>query len=91
MSMSTDVQHDPEHTYTIVVNGQAKPVASREVTYDQVVDLAFPGERSDPNLTFTVTYRQADSAKHDGDLVEGGIVHVKKEGTIFNVTRTTRS
>ena len=38
----------------------------------------------------TVTYRNADSDRREGTLVEGQKVTIKN-GTIFNVTATTRS
>jgi hypothetical protein len=81
----------PDHGYTVVVNGQPKAVKSLVVSYDQVVELAFPGSSADPNTTYIVTYRHADQAKRDGTLVEGEMVHLKTEGTIFDVTRTTKS
>ena len=80
-----------KHEYTIVVDGQPKDVPSNKVTYEQVVDLAYPGQGADPQYTFTVTFRHAEEAKHDGTLLPGKTVTVKKEGTVFNVTRTTKS
>ena len=76
---------------TIVVDGQPKSVPSRRVTWDQVVDLAYPDQRSDPNLTFVVTYSQAEQAVHEGLLAEGGDVEVRKEGTVFDVVSRRRS
>lgn len=77
--------------YTIIVDGQPKDVPSKKVSYEQVVELAYPGQGTDPQYTFTVTYRHSEEAKHDGTLVPGKTVTVKKEGTVFNVTRTTKS
>lgn len=75
----------------IVVNGQQKNVASRIVTWDQVVDLAYPGQRSDADMSFVVTYEETEQSKHDGTLAVGGSVHVKKEGTVFYVAGRRRS
>jgi hypothetical protein len=77
--------------YSIIVDGQRKQVTSDVVSYDQVVEFAYPGEVHDPQYTFTVTYRHADEEKHDGTLRPGKTVRVKQEGTVFNVTRTTKS
>jgi hypothetical protein len=85
------VRHLPDRDYKIVVNGQPKTVESPVVSYDQVVNLAFPTPSTDPNTTYIITYRHAEQAKHDGTLVEGATVRVRKEGTVFNVTRTTKS
>jgi hypothetical protein len=77
--------------FTIVVNGQPKDVTSRVVTWDEVVDFAFPSERSNPDLSFVVTYEEADESKHDGTLAVGASVRVKKEGTVFYVASRRRS
>jgi hypothetical protein len=75
----------------IVVNGEPKDVADRDVSYEGVVELAFPGLASDPNNTFTVLYRKADHSRTEGSLVAGGSVKVHKQGTSFSVTRSIRS
>jgi hypothetical protein len=82
-----DAVHQKE--FVIVVNGEQKTVESKDVTYEQVVGLAFPTP-PDPNTIFTVTYRKAKQP-HEGSLVEGQSVEVKKEGTVFNVFATGRS
>jgi hypothetical protein len=66
-------------------------VASREVSWDEVVDLAYPGEREDPNFTFVVTYSDADHKPESGLLQKGGRVRVEEHGTSFNVARRRRS
>jgi hypothetical protein len=77
--------------YEIVVNGTLDDVEHQDVTYQQVVNIAFPGQH-DPNVTYSVAYRNADEP-HGGSgiLVAGGSVKVKKKGTSFNVTPSTRS
>ena len=77
--------------YKIIVDGQPKEVPSDLVSYDQVVELAYPGQSKDPQYKFTVTYRNADQEPREGSLVAGQTVRVKREGTVFNVTRTTKS
>ncbi len=81
----------PHHEYSIIVDGQKKEVVSDVVSYDQVVEFAYPGEVHDPQFTFTVTYRHAAEEKHDGTLRPGKTVRVRNEGTVFNVSRTTKS
>jgi hypothetical protein len=75
----------------IVVNGEPKNVASRLVSWEAVVDLAYPGDRSNADFTFIVTYEQTDQSKHDGTLAVGGTVTAKKEGTVFYVAKHRRS
>lgn len=73
----------------IIVNARPKVVLDPEVTFDQIVQLAFPGSH-DPNSVFSITYRKAASIPPQGELGVGGSVKIKK-GTIFNVTKTDKS
>jgi hypothetical protein len=73
----------------IIVNARKRAVKDNEVTFEEIVQLAFPGSH-DPNVAFSMTYRHAASEPHAGELGPGGRVKVKK-GTIFNVTKTIRS
>lgn len=88
MSSSEEQGHRKE--FTIIVNGRPKVVTTRELSFDQVVYLAFNPRPTGPNIVFTVTYRRADGKKPEGTLVEGEEVEVK-DGTIFNVTATDKS
>lgn len=79
-----------KQTYEIIVNTRPKTVPAAQVTFQQVVEFAYPGPH-DPNVTFSMTYRNAASKPHAGELGPGGIVQVKRKGTIFNVCRTVQS
>lgn len=74
----------------IIVNSRHRTVDEKQVTFEQVVQLAFPGKQA-PNVVFSMTYRHAASKPHAGELGRGGIVEVKPTGTVFNVTRTVQS
>jgi hypothetical protein len=87
----SDAEERREHEISIIVDGQKKTVPSDIVSYIEVVELAYPSDAHDPKYNFTVTYRHADQEPHHGTLVAGQTVRVKKEGTVFNVTRTTKS
>jgi hypothetical protein len=80
----------PVKTYEIIVNARSESVPDAHVTFEQVVQLAFPGPHG-PNIVFAMTYRHADSKPHMGELGPGGTVEVKHKGTIFNVTKTDKS
>ncbi len=73
----------------IIVNARSQKVTSPEVTYEQIVQLAFPGSHN-PNSVFSITYSKAASTPPKGELGAGGVVKVK-QGTVFNVTRTDKS
>ena len=77
-------------TFEIIVNARPRTVRARTVTFEQIAQLAFPGQH-DPNVVFSMTYRHAASTPHAGELGAGGSVDVKKKGTVFNVTRTVQS
>lgn len=79
----------PTATIEIIVNTRPKLVTNREVTFEQIVELAYPGPH-DSNYIFSMSFRHAASKPHAGDLGPGGSVTVK-QGTIFNVVRTIKS
>jgi Multiubiquitin len=75
---------------TIIVNGREKEVAEKEISFAEIVALAFDNPPTGPNIVFTVTFRRGQDHKPEGTLVEGETVEVKK-GMIFNVTATDKS
>lgn len=81
---------DEKKTTTIIVNGQAKEVSEKELSFEQIVALAFGAGANDGNTIFTVTYRRGEGKKPEGTLVAGEKVKIK-EGEIFNVTQTSKS
>lgn len=82
---------DREKAIMIIVNGREKTVTKDELTFDEVVKLAFDNPPYGANTLFTITYRKGGNEhRPEGHLVEGGTVKVKK-GTVFNVTATDKS
>ena len=84
--------HDNHHDkdITIVVNGREKTVTGKELSFAQLVALAFDTPPTGENIVFTITYRRGQGEKPEGSLVEGETVKIKK-GMIFNVTATDKS
>ena len=76
-------------TVSIIVNGRRKTVQKGELTFDQIIRLAFDNPPTGPNICFTVTYRGGCSTA-SGSLVEGDSVEVQ-EGMVINVTATDKS
>ena len=72
---------------TIIVNGRAKTVAKGDMTFEEIVALAF--SPVPPNSIFTVTYSKGENGK-SGTLEPGQTVKIKKD-MIFNVTETGQS
>ncbi len=80
-----------DKSITIIVNGREKTVTERELSFDEVVKLAFDSPPYGANTLFTITYRKGGNEhRPEGHLVAGGTVKVKK-GTVFNVTATDKS
>lgn len=83
-------EHDEKVTL-ITINGRPKEVVGREVTFDQIVRLAFDNPPHGTDTIFSVTYRKGGNEhRPEGVMVEGDTIKVKK-GTTFNVTATNRS
>jgi hypothetical protein len=76
--------------FEIFVNGRKKVVTARELSFDEIVALAFNLVPTGPNVMFTITYRHGPRPNPEGNLLEGGTVSVKS-GMVFNVTRTDKS
>jgi len=76
--------------YTIVVNGRPKEVHQHELSFWDVVKLAYPEAVPSPTTIYTVVYKRGPKHNPEGSMVEGQVVKLK-EGMIFNVTRTDKS
>lgn len=86
---NTDKKPDPQEV-TIIVNGRKKTVPKKEeLTFDEVVTLAFGPPNYDTSI-YTVTYQKGEDHKPKGSLVQGQSVKVK-DGMIFDVIRTDKS
>ena len=93
MNSSQENKHEEQghnKDFTIIVNGRQKVVTAKELSFVEIVALAFDNPPTGPNIIFTVTYRRGDGNKPEGTLVEGETVKIK-EGMIFNVTATDKS
>ena len=76
--------------FSIVVNGRQRDVASEELTFDELVDLAFDDPARGPQIVFTITFREAGGRVTEGELDEEQRLKVQ-DGAIINVTRTDQS
>jgi Multiubiquitin len=75
---------------TIIVNAREKKVTGDEISFEQVVNLAYDNNPpSGPNVVITVTYGKGEGGKQ-GTLLPGATVAIKN-GMIFNVKATDRS
>lgn len=92
MSQSEDSKSDSSHASTIeiIVNTRPRAVSQRELSYAEVLELAFPGAQNTDSILYTITFERADGKRHEGTLVRGDSIHIKK-GTIFHVAKTDKS
>jgi len=90
--MSQQSEHDPgEHGFHVVINAELHIVRDAHATFEEIVELAFPGGSTNPDNIFRVDFENAASQPHSGTLVKGGHTEVKKDGTEFSVIRSVRS
>ena len=75
---------------TIIVNGRQKVVTEKEISFAEIVTLAFDNPPTGENIILTVTYHKGEGNKPEGTLIIGETVKVKG-GMIFNVTATDKS
>ncbi len=78
-----------EKEFVIIVNGRERAFIEKEITFRQVVELAFGTYEENPDIVYTITYSKGEDKK-EGTMTVGTSVKVKN-GMIFNVTRTNRS
>jgi|GEM_PF-67413 len=79
-----------EKKYEIVVNGRPKVVFVKELSFIDIVKLAFDEVISNGCKIYTITFKKGVDQKPEGSLVEGDVIKIKK-GVIFNVTATDKS
>ncbi|MEO3862102.1 multiubiquitin domain-containing protein [Acrocarpospora sp. B8E8] len=75
---------------TIIVNTRSRPWESKAITFEQVVELAYPGQPPTEQNTYTVRYSRGHDGHGSGSLTAGRSVNVKN-GMVFDVIRTSQS
>ncbi len=84
---ATDAAHAKTKVVTIVVNTKQHEWTEKKISFEQVVELAFPGQPYDPAGTL-VEYSRGHGQDHD--LRPGKDVEVK-DGMVFDVEPANRS
>ncbi|WP_107040013.1 multiubiquitin domain-containing protein [Brumimicrobium mesophilum] len=75
--------------YQIFVNGTPEEWTGKEISFEQVVKLAFPNASFESSKGYSVVYKKAENGK-EGSLVFEDSVKVKSEME-FDVYPTNRS
>ena len=74
----------------IVVNGTQKTVQKDDISFNEIVHLAYDNPPFGENTLFTVTYRRGQGSKPEGILADGESTKTKDE-MVFDVTATDKS
>jgi hypothetical protein len=88
--MEEKVKENVKKKVTIIVNASPFNVEKDDISYNEVVTLAFPDFPQHPERTYSVTYERGQGNKPSGILSPGGNVKVKDE-IIFYVKHTGQS
>ncbi|WP_277014896.1 multiubiquitin domain-containing protein [Flavobacterium lindanitolerans] len=75
---------------TIIVNARPHIWKEVNISFEQLVVLAFGTYDNNPNKGYTVTYSRGWEPKPEGTMVKGSVVRVKNK-MIFDVTATDKS
>lgn len=95
--MNTSHEQDPTiqaakggHTTSVIINARGYEVGAKELSYQDVVNLAYNGTPpAGENVIITVTYSRGENGK-EGSMLPGDNVKVKNK-MVFNVSATDRS
>ncbi len=84
----------PEHPtrITVLINGEEKMLLPHveQLSYEEIVKLAYGTHPTNPNTIYTVAYSNGPSNNPKGTLTKGRSVWVK-EGMVFNVGKSDKS
>ncbi len=76
------------HEIKIIVNGREKTVQAKQISYAELVVLAFGA--SQPDTIYTITYKHGPPSNPEGHMVGGDVVKLQC-GMVFNVTDSGKS
>jgi len=85
-----ELEHHHHKEVALLVNSTPKKWDKEEISYKEVVELAFPKHTHNPDVVYAVTYSKGPERKPSGTLADGDKVCVKDKMN-FNVTPANRS
>lgn len=74
----------------IIVNAREKEWKKKNISFDQIVKLAYPTPPAGQLIVYTVTYHNGPRVNPEGTMLDGDKVKVK-DGMVFNVQYTDKS
>ena len=75
---------------TVIINGTPETVTEKELTFAEIVELAYGHPPEGGFIVYSITYERGDGNKPEGSIVEGDTLKLKG-GMLINVTRTDKS
>jgi predicted RNase H-like nuclease (RuvC/YqgF family) len=83
-------EHETEKNVTLIVNAQAKKWDEKNISFEQVITLAFGSYQQKDMVAYHVDYSKGTENKPAGIMTKGDTIKVKNK-MIFNVSQTNRS
>lgn len=80
----------PRPDLRIIVNGREREVPPGTITFERLIELAFPVPPAGQQVSFTVSFRKGPRERPEGSLLPGQSVALV-DGMTFNVTATDKS
>lgn len=81
---------ESQKSFKIVVNGQLKDWEKKQISFQEVIVLAFGSYIDVATMVYTVAYEDGPKQNPEGSMVKGSIVFVKNK-MIFHATQTDKS
>lgn len=78
-----------EHEIAIVLNGTGKKVPKGKYTYEQIFDMAFPGQPIPPGWEQPITF-SLPHQHHEGSLLPGDSIELRNR-MVINVRSSIQS
>lgn len=78
------------HTITLIVNTREYQWAKKDISYEEVIMLAFGSYSEQEGILYSVIYAKGHGSDKEGSLSKGKSVKAK-DGMIFNATPTNKS
>ena len=81
---------ETNHEITIIVNGSPKTWSKKQITFVEVITLAFGNYIDKPTMVYTMAYEDGPKQNPEGSMIKGSVVFVKDK-MIFHATQTDKS
>lgn len=78
------------NNFIIYIDSREKVWSKKNITFEEVIILKNGSISSDPNMSYSITFKKGDNEKPEGIMVAGDEIKVKNEMK-FNVSETNRS